>query len=501
LVVSQYVKVQPIRVCIPACSGSTCNSINCTGVPVNFGNANAPVGFYDSTAGQETSDEIMTSQLARLVNGVLQATRVTFLPLAQYASPVINTTTGQTFQTLNINNDGSCANSYDFDELAQQCTSGAAACGGTAAAQTAISTTGVVPNPTTPPGGKKACSVSNGVLQPPCVPVNTTATTINMFFVKNLNLSGTGCSGTLSGIGKINGNGIAIASPVVFNSQAPLIDVIAHEIGHNLSLTHVTTASDLLAPGSARTEPTLTCPSMSPPCLSTGLAGGTADQLNSTQTTQVLDPVGFVNQILDVTTSITAVGNNTFNLTFSAPAKNNPVVVPTFIWEVPPPLGFAGSGACQIVSNPQNFNIVFSCPFNGSLGNNDNALVCGSSNIKCVRFDIVPTAAQPNTFGPGDTFTVSVQISSSNKNTMLSDLTDSTITYIDSAQFATTSAPTSNKAGTALDFDSFLPAFDIASFIANPDAVPFVPPTIKPPCSPAYFSTHNNTCPNMTVGN
>jgi hypothetical protein len=487
LVVNQYVKVQPIQVCIPACSGRTCTSIDCSGVPVNFGNANAPVGFWDSTANDETSDEILTNELTILKSGVLEATRVTFLPVAQYASPVINTSTGQTFQTLYLNSD--CTTSNDFDMLAQQ------------QGTTAISTTGTVPNPTTPPGGNKTCSVSNGVLQPPCVPVNTNPAIINMFFVKNLSLAHTSCNGTVSGIGKINGNGVAIASPVVFNSQAPEIDVIGHELSHNLSLNHVSTVSDLMAPGSTRTSPTLNCNLASPPCLSSGLAQGTVDQLNSTQAAQVLDPSGFVSLILEVKTSVTAAGNNTFNLTFSAPAKNNvaPVVFTTFVWEVPSPLGFAGNGACQIPpgGNPQNFNIVFSCPFNGNLGSNSNSLICGGSSIKCVSFGIVPTNTQPNTFGPGDSVTISVQISSSNKNIMLSDLTGSTITYIDSASFATTSAPTSDKSGTVLNFDSVMPAFNIASFVADPNVVPANPP---PPCSLAYFST-NGDCPNQSVAN
>ena len=86
--------------------------------------------------------------------------------------------------------------------------------------QNAIST-GIVPNPTNPPG----------------VPVASQATALNMFFVNTLVPP---TAGTLYGFSWINNNGIAIGSNTFFPPfpLTPRFDTLAHEIGHNLALDH-----------------------------------------------------------------------------------------------------------------------------------------------------------------------------------------------------------------------------------------------------------------------
>ena len=81
--------------------------------------------------------------------------------------------------------------------------------------------------------------------------ISGTATTITMWFVKTLT---GGDWGTVDAIG---GRKVMIADNVF---TANRYDTIAHELGHNLGLTHAdvgaTTADYLMAPGGTRTIPT-----------------------------------------------------------------------------------------------------------------------------------------------------------------------------------------------------------------------------------------------------
>jgi hypothetical protein len=464
-VVNKYITVQPITVCNS--NGSGC-------APVNDGSG-AAIGFKDTNINpnDDTTDEIINKELFVTVNNTVETTRVTFLPLAQFNSP-INPVTNTTWQTLHFaspTNDCNGLASTDFSTLTQW----------PFPQVTPVTTppTYTVPNPTTP-FSTKTCKIANGVLQPTCVPISSTPTTINMFFVNNMSITTSGCAATLTGFSQLNGNGIAINAPAVFNNS--LIDVLAHEIMHTLSLPHVSTASDLEAPGGTRTAPTLST-------LSTGLANGTLDQLTSTQTALVLDPSGFLNPILEVNASVTAdTVANTFDFTVSIPAKNNgaPVSVISVIWEVPPPLGFSNP-SFTVTNNPDGLNVMGSI-FNGSLGNNGTPLLCGTSSLKCFRVDITP----PPAFGPGDTLSFSLAISNSNKNTKLSDLNGSTFTFLTSDQFATTSRFASNKSGTTLTVDSLMPALDIGSFVNDPNS--FAAST-QTPCT-----LSSGQCPNIQVG-
>jgi len=454
-VVNKYITVQPITVCTT--NGSSCAQVN---------DGLAQIGFLDNlvSPNDDTSDEIISKEL---VDNQGNGTRVTFLPLAQFNSPLIAGKT-HTFQTLDFTTLDNCGTftSTDFQTLVQQ----------PAIAKT--STGGAFPNPTTP-GPTKACKIANGVLQPTCVPISSNPTTINLFFVNNLQLPTTPrCSGFLAGYGQINGNGVAINSGAVFGFQ--LLDVIAHEIAHNLSLNHVTTTSDLEAPGGTRVIPSLT----NLPLSTSGL-GTLFDSLSNTQTAQVLDPTGFLNPILEVTATITADPvANTFDFTVSIPAKNttDDLSLISLIWEVAPPLGFSNP-SFTVTNNPDQLNVAGSV-FNGNLGNNGATILCGSSNTKCFRVDITP----PPAFAPGDTLSFSLAISNSNKNTQLSDLNGSTFTFLTDDQFATTSTFVFNKSMSNLTADSLMPAFDIASFINNPAS--FTPAT-QTPCT---LST--GPCPN-----
>jgi hypothetical protein len=470
-VVNKYVTVQPITVC--ATNGSGCAQVNDGSAAIGFLNPNI-------SPNDDTADEIISKELVDIHGN---ATRVTFLPLQSFSSP-INSLTGTTWQTLHFTSGSAtpdCNNltSTDFNTLTQWPFPVVSPPGTSPPVYT-------VPNPTTP-GPTKACKISNGVLQPTCVPISTTPTTINMFFVSGMMITSHGCGATLTGFSQIDGNGVAINSPAVFNNS--LIDVIPHEIMHVLSLPHIcstscTTSNDtnLMAPGGVRTAPTTSN-------LAPDLTGGTEDQLTSTQTAAVLDPSGFLNLILEVTATIKADPvANTFDFTVSIPGKNTgaSTSVISLVWEVAPPLGFSNP-SFTVTNNPDGLNVTGAL-FNGDLGNGGATILCGSSSIKCFRVDITP----PPAFVAGDTLSFSLAISNSNKNTTLSDLNGSTFTFLTSDEFATTSAFEFGKSMSNLTADSLMPAFNIASFINDPNS--FAPLT-QTPCK----VSNTGQCPNVTV--
>lgn len=138
-----------------------------------------------------------------------------------------------------------------------------------------------------------ALSQQHGITQgiAPIPPVYPNPRVLNMFFGNKL-VPPVGLSGTLYGFSGIGWNGMYIAAPTFSSgrSVAPQIDVLAHEIGHNLGLDHTDAynyneeapALDLMTAGSSRTVPTTTAKALSQ--LGTGDGNGTADQLSNSST-------------------------------------------------------------------------------------------------------------------------------------------------------------------------------------------------------------------------
>jgi hypothetical protein len=467
LCVSGYVTVNPIVVC--STDGTICP-------PVNNVGGTTQIGFLDSTAGVNTADEILTKELGL---------RAVFNPLQKFNSPV-NTISpenyGTTFGTLHFSSTSSpsdCNNlvSDDFNTLTNWPFPKVS--GSNPPAYT-------VPNPTVP-GPKKVCTVTSGVLQPSCVPLSKYATTENVFFVSSLQFYTSGCSGTLTGFSQIGGNGVAINAPIVFSQPYPW-DVIAHEIVHTFGQPHLPTpSSNLMAPGGTRTESST---SSLGSCL-----GLTCDAVNITQSTQILDPVGQINSILEVQATVTAAqAANTYFVTFSIPPVANPppnLSIASVFFIPPIPLA---PNKFNLISNP-NHLVITANNFQGNLGNTEGAINCGPGGFKCAEFDISPTTP----FVPGDSFEFSVQISNSVKKTTLASLLGSFFTFLDSASFATTSTVASNStappcltAGPCLTADSQEPILGVPAFVQNADA--FIPAT-QTPCN----ISDPNGCPNIQI--
>jgi hypothetical protein len=461
VVVNGFITAQPISVC--ATDGSGCaptNNINQTG-------SNALIGFKEPVSGDNTTDFLATRLLGL---------RITWLPLVTFASPIIQST-GTTLQTLHfapVNGDCTNLTSSDFPLLVQNFI----------LKQGSNPPTYTVPNPTNPPG----------------VPINSNAGVPNVFFVNNLAV--TGCSGTsLSGFARIGGNGVVINKKIF---SLPLLpDVIFHEMTHNFGLPHVSAASNLMAAGGSRMEPTIT-PSPGTLASQAGvsldiLLGGLSPPAPNSQTAQVLDPVGFINPILEVQTTITCstptmnpCTSNTFLVTVTIPAPLPDVSVTSVFWEVPPPLGFQPN---TFKCNPINCNglKLTAGNFQGDIGNNDGSLFCGPGSVKCFRIDIDPT-----TPFAGGSFSFYLQMSNSNKKTQLTDLTGSNFTYVTSTQYATTSGVAFTNTNPATLFaDSLEPNLAISSFINVPSA--FVSST-QTPCNPDLLFDPSLGCPNLQVG-
>jgi hypothetical protein len=245
------VVVQPIDVCFEA---SVCAQFNVN--PANPNDQNQmtnPIGFVD----QATGIDITRAMLNQI--GV----DVTYLPIVQYDS--------MQFFTLSVLDDAENSTchfpggtitgftSCDFLSLSQQ--------------------PQISQDPTYVP-----MSPLGGPTQDPTV--------VNMFFVSELVPPTNQMGGTLYGFSWINNNGIAIGantfSPPPFSTAR--FDTLAHELGHNLALTHTDFGADtqpnLMAVGGTptgadfRNEPSSTSDAVTE--LNGGGGMGTADQLNLT---------------------------------------------------------------------------------------------------------------------------------------------------------------------------------------------------------------------------
>jgi hypothetical protein len=156
--------------------------------------------------------------------------------------------------------------------------------------------------------------ISQGLPPTPSPPLSQNPSTINMFFVNKLVPT---TPGTLYGFSWINNNGVAIAANSLLGAGARP-DTVAHELGHNFGLNHTTfgagAPSNLMTAGDTRTLSTISD-------VLSNLNSGAADQLNSLQAAEVLDPTGFLNPIPEVSATVTAPLEDPFHVSFDQPGR------------------------------------------------------------------------------------------------------------------------------------------------------------------------------------
>jgi hypothetical protein len=207
--VTDYVVVQPISVC--STDGNTCPPV---------------INLSDPVTGVNIADSIW-SQV-----GI----RVSFLPVVKWSSPTnplhrLGDPTND-YRTLHVCNCGSGTGACTSPAV-PSCSTGSSSNDLTVISQQPSISMNTVPNPTNPPGGATPCAVANGVFQPPCVPVSTSATTINQFYGQFIDPSLGQTHLTILGFSWDNGNGS-------FISSGASADTVAHELGHVLGLEHTT---------------------------------------------------------------------------------------------------------------------------------------------------------------------------------------------------------------------------------------------------------------------
>ena len=197
--VKGYIVIQPIDVCGDAgpASSSGCAPFNTSSKSPNPAAATAttPIGFVDPTT------NINVTRAIWLQAGI----DVTFLPVKEYD----NTTD----QSIEID----CSNGTN------PCT------GALTSSHFKLLSSGT-------PGTPSGCVTQN--CKVPLAPASANA--INMFFVNALT-GGSGVTGTLFGFAWVNSNGVAVSKPTFFPGLGhPNFDTLAHELGHNLNLDHLT---------------------------------------------------------------------------------------------------------------------------------------------------------------------------------------------------------------------------------------------------------------------
>lgn len=369
--ITKFVVVQPIDVC----SGTICSPFNTTSVigkPTTQNSSTNPIGFVYSYTNSTTNTKVYIDITRALLNQL--GIDVSWNPMVQYNS--------FTYQTLNVvTNNSTCGitgvpatatglQSCDFLTLSQQ---------------NAISQTGKVPNPTTPAG----------------VPVSSTPSVINMFFVNKLNPPAGQTGSQLYDFSWVDNNGISIGANTFFPPAplTPFVSVLAHAIGHNLGWDHTTFGAgpynpynsitnpkggalqstpagttigechsnyaecmaNLMTAGNLRTEPTVNCVAVSNPPLpgqtacptgTPSLANGTVDQLTTeaeqwaglpvSQQGAAFDPSGFLQPIANSTTTVSVTPNSssmTVNVTGAASGGPQETLL-AWVLMLPSPLQF-----------------------------------------------------------------------------------------------------------------------------------------------------------------
>jgi hypothetical protein len=165
-------------------------------------------------------------------------------------------------------------------------------------------------------------AIKNGGSPSPVPPLSPDPHMINLFFTQTFNPNGALAGSTYFGLGWIGNNGVA-ASQAIFGSQSPIFgtvgavpDALAHELVHDLGLDHGTdnTPQDPTNLMSAvRNEPRI---DGALAALGTGGGTGTAEQLNTQQIHNIIDPAhagssgapmltnSFLNPIPNVNTTV-----------------------------------------------------------------------------------------------------------------------------------------------------------------------------------------------------
>jgi hypothetical protein len=357
--VNQVITVQPIDVCAKRGPFTVCapfNATSNTGNPATQNSTTNPIGFVYSYVDPTTNQTVYIDVTRALLNQM--GVDVQWQPMVQYVSPIIDTSTGQTYQTLNVVTDNSACGfppgspqtglqSCDFLSLSQQ---------------PCIAKT---PNP--------VCTIAS--------PLSPVPSIVNMFFVNTLNPPPSQAGSQLNGFSWLNNNGISIGSNTFFPPAplTPLVDVLAHELLHNAGLDHThwgagpynpisvdpdggalqgtpggtmvgecdagypACMANLLTVGKQRTVPTVDCVAVANPPLpgqtpcpdAPSLATGDADQLTlisqqwaglpQSQQGQVTDPTGLLQPIPNSMTTVRALQNsNSMNVTVTGARNGGP---------------------------------------------------------------------------------------------------------------------------------------------------------------------------------
>lgn len=437
--VSNVITVQPIDVCAKKGPFTVCapfNTTSTTGSPATQNSTTNPIGFVYSYTDTTTNKKAYIDITRALLNQM--GVDVQWKPMVQYNSPIINTSTGQTYQTLNVvTNNSACGfppgspqtglQSCDFLNLSQQ---------------PCIAKT---PNP--------VCKIAS--------PLATVPSVVNMFFVNTLNPPPNQAGSQLNGLSWLNNNGISLGSNTFFPPAplTPLVDVLAHELLHNAGLDHThwgagpynpitvdpnggalqgtppgvmvgecdagypACMANLLTAGNLRTIPTVNCVAVANPPLpgqipcpvgTPSLANGSSDQLTlinqewsglpQSQQGEVTDPSGLLQPIPNSTTTVSVPQNsNSMNVTVTGASNGGPNDT-LLAWVLLAPQGFQFDGHFHL-SSPSSLLQDADWPHPDQDNNTTNGVynlgtlydLCAASSAQCLIVEFNLPGIGPST--------------------------------------------------------------------------------------------------------